>query len=242
MKQVVQFMLSMEDIRDLFGSYLKDPSVDKPTFNIKVDFRTSRDREAGGNLIVDWYVKTDEMTTIEKHDKKTEGSWSYGSPITVGFKWPDAENIPKPISDSAQANLKVEGSTAEYVYDSQWALLWLIRDRMAPAGSFSKVSNPNPYILKFNIQLTDQTNTTVYNAIRIQGETPKKGLAKVITLPIFPVFAPELPVSVAEIKNKAVLTEGTVEGADFSMFSTKKSNPDSNEPEPEDKKKKEEEN
>ncbi len=242
MKQVVQFMLSMEDIRDLFGSYLKDPSVDKPTFNIKVDFRTSRDREAGGNLIVDWYVKTDEMTTIEKHDKKTEGSWSYGSPITVGFKWPDAENIPKPISDSAQANLKVEGSTAEYVYDSQWALLWLIRDRMAPAGSFSKVSNPNPYILKFNIQLTDQTNTTVYNAIRIQGETPKKGLAKLITLPLFPVFAPELPVSVAEIKNKAVLTEGTVEGADFSMFSTKKSNPDSNEPEPEDKKKKEEEN
>ncbi|MEI6628163.1 MAG: type VI secretion protein IcmF/TssM N-terminal domain-containing protein, partial [Alphaproteobacteria bacterium] len=125
MKDVVAFLISMENVRKFLQSYLKDPSIEKPTFNIKVDFRVARDKENGGQNIVDWYVKTDEITTIDPHlDPKTKGSWTYGNPITIGFKWPDIESTPKPTSDSGQAALKVEGPTAEFVYDSQWALLW----------------------------------------------------------------------------------------------------------------------
>lgn len=236
MKEVVQFLLSMEEVRQFLTKYLKDPSEDKPTFNIKIDFRSVRDKETGGNIIVDWYIKTDELTTIDKHDKKTEGSWSFGAPITVGFKWPETGTTPKPTADSGQASLKVDDSTAEFVYDSQWALLWLIRDHRAPSGSFSPVATPNPYVLKFNIPMTDQTFTTVYNSISLVESAGKKGPPKIITMPIFPTSAPELPEKIKEEKDKAVLTHGVIEAIDFNTYVTdtaeKKEDPKKEEPKP----------
>ena len=230
MKEVVQFLLSMEDVRQFLNAYLKDQSADKPAFNIKVDFRSVRDKESGGNIIVEWYIKTDELTTIDKHDKKTEGTWTFGGPVTVGFKWAETGTTPQPASDSGQASLKVDGSTAEFVYDSQWALLWLIRDHRAPAGSFSKVAAPNPYVLKFNIPMSDQTFTTVHNSISLVESSGKKGPPKIMTMPIFPISAPDLPEKIKEIKDKAVLTEETIEAIDFSTFTSVKEDTKKEEP------------
>lgn len=240
MKDPVMFLLAMEDIREFFGDYIKDPNVNSPSFNIKVDFRTSRDKENGGNLIVDWYIKTDETTIIDKQDKKTEGSWSYGNPITVGFKWPESKDVPHPVSDSRQPSLKVEDATAEYVYDSHWALLWLIRDHMAPTGSFSKVANPNPYVLKFNLPLNDQSYTRVFNSISLTSASKAKGPPKVMMMPNFPTSAPELPQTIKEIKAKPVFTEKTLEAADFDIFAGKKPEDDAKSAPAKEKPKKEE--
>ncbi len=221
MKEAVQFLLSMEDVRQFLNAYLKDPSAEKPNFNIKVNFRVAQDKENGGINILDWYIKTDEITTIDKQDKKLEGkgSWTFGAPVTIGFKWVETGNSPKPQSDSGQSSLKVESATAEFVYDSQWALLWLIRDHLAPKGSFSKVSEPNPYVLKFNVPMSDQTFTTVYNSISIIVSSSKpKGPPKIITLPTFPTSAPDLPEKIKEIKDKPVLTDGTIESTAFGFF------------------------
>jgi type VI secretion system protein ImpL len=234
MKEVVQFLLSMEDVRQFLNVYLKDPSADKPNFNIKVNFRVAQDKENGGINILDWYIKTDEITTIDKQDKKLEGKgdWIFGAPVTIGFKWVETGASPKPQSDSGQSSLKVEGATAEFVYDNQWALLWLIRDHLAPKGSFSKISEPNPYVLKFSIPMSDQTFTTVYNSISlIDSSSKSKGPPKIITLPIFPTFAPDLPEKIKEIKDKPVFTDGTIESTDFGFFlsetkkDTKEENP-----------------
>lgn len=222
MKDAVEFLLSMEEVREFLNKYLKDPNSDKPIFNIKVDFRTAREKENGGNIIVDWYLKTDEITEIDKHDKKTEGSWIFGNPITIGFKWPETGTTPKPTSDPSQPTLKVENATAEFVYDSQWSLLWLIRSHLAPSGSFSKISDPNPYVLKFSIPLTDQTFTTVYNTIRIISPSGKKGEDKVMTLPNFPIIAPDLPRKIDEIKDRSILSEGEIQPITFDDLSKKR--------------------
>jgi len=221
MKEIVQFLIAMEDVKQFLDAYLKDPNIDKPTFKIKVDFRIAREKEKGGNIIVDWYLKTDEITTIDKHDKKTEGSWTFGNPITVGFKWPETGTSPKPTSDTNQPSLKVEGETAEFVYDSQWALLWLLRNHLAPNGSFSKITDPNPYVLKFSLPLTDQTFTTVFNSVSLLDSSGKKGTPKIITLPKFPTLAPKLPQEIEEIKEQPILTEGKVEAISFEDLSEK---------------------
>lgn len=219
MKDAVSFLVDMENVRHFLEAYLKDPSSDKPKFNLKVDFRTARDKEIGGNIIVDWYIKTDEITTIEKHDSKTDGSWTYGEPITIGFKWPDSGTTPKPTSDSGQATLKVDGASAEFVYDSQWALLWMLRDRQAPQGSYSKIATPNPYLVKFSIPMSDQTYSTVFNSISLISPSSKpKGSPKIIILPTFPAIAPNLPEKVKELKDKPVLTEGSVPVIEFSSY------------------------
>ena len=117
----------------------------------------------------------------------------------------------------------------------------MLRDRQAPQGSYSKITTPNPYILKFSLPMSDQTYTTVFNTISlIEPSSKPKGPLKIITLPEFPTIAPDLPEKVKEIKDKPVLTEGTVEAIDFSSF-TSNSEKLTDEPDKdqEDKKKKE---
>lgn len=217
MKEPVEFLKNLESVKELFEQFLNDKAATIPTFKLKIDFRTVRENEKGGNLIVDWYVKTDEMTTINKHDKKSDGSWTYGQPFTVGFKWPDGENsnIQQPENDSEQTYLKVDKSTAEFVYQNQWGLLWLLRTQAAPKGSFSKQNNPTPYVLKFSIPLNDQSYAVVYNSISITKPGKDKSPPKIINIPDFPNEAPELPERVIELKDKAVITDGTIKAITF---------------------------
>jgi type VI secretion system protein ImpL len=216
-KENAEFLKSLEEVKEFFETFLNDKSAETPSFNLKIDFRKARDKEKGGNLIVDWYVKTDEMTTINKHDKKNDGSWTYGQPFTVGFKWPEGgdSNIVQPENDNEQSALKIDKETAEFVYQNQWSLLWLLRTQAAPAGSYSKKDNPTPYILKFSIPLSDQTYAVVYNSISITKPGKDKSPPKVVKTPVFPTSAPELPDRVIELKDKSVLTEGSIKEITF---------------------------
>ena len=80
--------------------------------------------------------------------------------------------------------------------------------------------------------MSDQTFTTVYNSISLIDSSSKpKGPPKIITLPIFPTSAPDLPEKIKEIKDKPVLTDGTIESTAFGFFlsetkkDTKEENP-----------------
>lgn len=217
-KESAEFLKNLEAVKEFFETFLKDKSAEAPIFNLKIDFRKAREQEKGGNLIVDWYVKTDEMTTINKHDKKSDGSWTYGQPFTVGFKWPeggDNSNIVQPENDNEQSALKIDKETAEFVYQNQWALLWLLRSQAAPKGAYSKKDNPTPYMLKFSIPLSDQTYAVVYNSISITKPGKDKAPPKIINIPVFPSEAPELPDRVIELKDKPVITEGTIKEISF---------------------------
>lgn len=92
--------------------------------------------------------------------------------------------------------------------------------------------------------MSDQTFTTVYNSISIIDSSSKpKGPPKIITMPVFPSSAPDLPEKIKEIKDKPVLTDGIIETTNFSAFeSSKKEGPKEDGPKEEanDKEKEEE--
>ena len=78
-------------------------------------------------------------------------------------------------------------------------------------------------MLKFSIPLNDQIYAVVYNSISIIKPGKDKVPPKIITIPDFPNEAPELPERVIELKDKPVITEGTIKAIAFEDLITSES-------------------
>ncbi len=222
MADVVKFVQQMEDIKTFFKPFFDDNSLSKPQLKGKIDFRTLRHKEKGANMVVDWYLKTDNSTKVDRADGDHTFTWNYGEPVVFGFSWPEADNplIPKPLNENTQPNLFAEENTAEYVFDSKWSLLWLVFQQKAPVGSFSKLSEPNPYVLKFVVPLNSQSYAILFNNIHFtQPQTGKDD--KEVNMPTFPTAAPNLPESILKYENEVVFANGIRKPKTFISFGHK---------------------
>ena len=209
----MQFLILMDGVKEFLQTYLKGHGDhDLPTFEFNMDFRANRDREKGGDLIVDWTFKPDEDTVVNKNDKARQGRWVYGNPVEVSFRWPSGDTIPeKPFADSQQPSLTVNERTASFRYTGRWSLLWLLKMHGTPKGEYFIAKDPNPYMLKFSIPLGEGSKSTVYNVITLLAPaTNPKAPGKAIQIPDFPANAPDLPDVVNKYVDQAVLTEGLV--------------------------------
>ena len=212
----VDFLKQMQVLKDFFEVYLKGQGEgDLPTFDFKIDFRANRNREAGGDMIVDWTIKPDEDTMIHKNEKIRQGRWIYGNPVSLSFRWPQGDSIPlKPVKDQTQSLLSIDEKTATFTYTGRWALFWLLRLHMANKTEYSPLQDPNPHVLKFMIPTSPADKAVVYNVLTLMlpSATPKK-LGKLVRMPVFPVLAPDLSDEVLGYADKAVLTEGVIKAA-----------------------------
>jgi type VI secretion system protein ImpL len=209
----VQFLELMDTIKAFFQAYLLGQGEnDMPTFEFAMDFRANRDREKGGDLIVDWTFKPDEDSIVNKNDKARQGRWVYGNPVEISFRWPDGETIPeKPYADSKQPALTVSERTATFRYTGRWSLLWLLKMHGTPKGEYFIARDPNPYMLKFSIPLGGGARSTVYNLITLLAPSANpKAPGKVLQVPNFPTIAPELPKSIDKYMDQSVLVEGLI--------------------------------
>lgn len=206
------FLEAMEKVKIFFDPYLtsKNPA-DLPAFDFTVNFRTNQAREVKGNLIIDWIAMPDDQIKITNHDKSRNGKWIFGDSFVLTLRWPTASQV-QPYMDPAQAPvMTVDNGTATFAYPGRWSLLWMLRKQLAPSADYSPITDPFPYVLKFNIPNGPVDKTTVYSTVTLL--TPPKGTksGKPMRLPDFPERAPELTENVLSKADEAVLVNGTVE-------------------------------
>lgn len=206
------FLESMEKVRLFFEPYLvsKNPA-DLPAFDFTVNFRTNQAREVKGNLIIDWWAMPDDQSRITNHDKSRNGKWIFGDEFVLGLRWPKVSQT-QPYMDPAQAPvMSVDEGVANFSYAGRWSLLWMLRKQRAPSADYSLVTDPFPYVLKFNIPNGPTDQTVVYNTITLLS--PSKGAkpGKPMRLPDFPEQAPALSESILSKADESVLVNGSVE-------------------------------
>ncbi|WP_010298146.1 type VI secretion protein IcmF/TssM N-terminal domain-containing protein [Candidatus Odyssella thessalonicensis] len=202
------FLTAMEKLKVFFESFLKSPvPAEVPTFDIEVAFRVNREREMRSNLIIDWTLTPNDTHVITNHDKSKVGQWSFGNEIQVSFRWPPMARM-QPYKDPNQANMEVEEGTVTYRYPGRWSLFWMIRQQQALQSEYSALAEPTPYILKYEIPNGPEDKTLAF--IRVTILSPRKGRqsGKPVRIPPFPTLAPDLPDSVLQKANQAVLTLG----------------------------------
>lgn len=206
------FLEAMEKVKIFFDPYLssKNPA-DLPAFDFTVNFRTNQAREVKGNLIIDWVAMPDDQTTITNHDKSRNGKWIFGDAFTLSLRWPTVSQIQPYIDPSQVPVMSVDNGTAAFAYPGRWSLLWMLRKQLAPSADYSPITDPFPYVLKFNVPNGPVDKTTVYTTVTLL--TPPKGTksGKPMRLPDFPERAPELTEAVLSKADEAVLVKGVVE-------------------------------
>ncbi len=215
--EATQFLQRLDILKAFFQNYLNgEGDNDLPTFDFSADFRVNREKEAGGDLIVDWVLKPDPDTSINKNDKTRNGRWVYGNPVEISFRWPDVSPS-FPVRDAKQPLLDVDGRKATFRYTGRWALFWMLRMHATNKGEILPLKSPNPYVLKFIIPTGAVETATVYNLIILMSPSSNpKAPGKIMKVPDFPAFAPNLPDEVsAQYADKPVITEGIVKSAEL---------------------------
>ena len=210
-KEAYLFLKEMDGLKDFFHTFLtsKLPG-DVPTFDFSMDFRVNKEREAGGNMIIEWSIAPSETTTISNTSKKKTGRWAYGNPVTVTFRWPDSAET-SPFLDKAQPFMAVDEQTVTYTYPGQWSILWMLRSQQATSDDFDNMKDTKPYTLRFEIPNGVDDKTLVYNRIVFHKPAKGKKPGSVLKVPSFPVEAPGLDQKVLDMADKPVIVQGLVE-------------------------------
>ncbi len=157
------FIENIQSIRPLLLSALDQTKMDPMAkVNLLADFRTDREREKGGNAIVDWSLRVaGSVSTMRNNGDILE--WRVGMPIDVMIKWANnAETVPMP--DPRYRKMNVLGSHAVFSYDGRWSLMRLLREHVLPETALDASGQPGAQILQFNIP-------TAFNPNCYRGKT-----------------------------------------------------------------------
>ena len=157
------FIENMQNLRPLLLSALDKTKMDPMAkVNLLADFRTDRNREIGGNSIVDWSLRVaDNVSTMRDNGEILE--WRVGMPVDVSIKWANnAETVPLP--DPRYRKMNVAGQYAVFTYDGRWSLLRMLREHLLPETALDISGEPGAQILGFDIP-------TAFNPNCYRGKT-----------------------------------------------------------------------
>lgn len=195
---------------------------DLPALDFEVKFRVNTEHERLANQIIGWHLTVGEQE-FQYRGAKNKGRWRFGDPISFSLRWakhgmyhPDADEAE--TVDSRTVTYKMNG-------DTRWSLLRFLRKYPGSPSYYDHLADPEPHTLKFDIKTVNlngkgerneksailpaisadkgsagesaaaaEESLTTRVFIRMILMTPDK-TKKVLTLPRFPVSAPDLNLS-----------------------------------------------
>lgn len=202
------FLSAMDKIRGFFSPYLLSAlSGEVPAFDFEVEFHINQEREVGANMIGEWTLRPDPVTEITNHDNKKTGKWSFGNAVELGLSWPQVSPL-QPYNDPKQPNLQVIKTQATFSYPGRWALLGMIHKQQALNTDYSPLTNPVPYVLKFEIPNGPEEKTIAFMRITLLEPSTGNQGNKPMRVPTFPALAPDIPEKVLAKATIPILVMG----------------------------------
>jgi type VI secretion system protein ImpL len=198
------FIKQMTDLRTFLGAFLsldEQKRISEPTVDFEVAFRQNREREVGGNQIIEWSLQVGDREITHADEQKT-GRWRYGDQVNLSLRWAkDADYVPTKVS--APAEIGSDRLTVDYNYESIWSLVDLIQRQSASPDDFDSFRDPEPHTLKLTVGTrrakqkirkgeTPKVEQTARVFVRISLFTPET--KEPLVLPNFPRSAPEIEV------------------------------------------------
>ena len=152
-RELELFLDQMDGVRKLFAVFLAEaadaPDVETlPTFDLQVEFRVNRQFEKGGDQILDWRFRINQLE-IEPGQLETPSRWVWGEPVEVRLGWArNSETLP--LLPPGDARARVDGKTVIFADDGAWALFGMLTRRAEPR-EFRGGRDPDPVTLSFTI-------------------------------------------------------------------------------------------
>lgn len=200
------FIRQMETIQPLLQAAIDGNfGMHIPKIDFSVEFRTDRNKEQGGEKVIDWGMEVNGIE-VDFWDKNRAGEWHLGDDVAVIFKWAANGNI-VPASDPLNPELTIEGDVARYTYSGRWSLVKLLKTHTI---NVSRLNQSTPIVLEFKIPTNPRGYVDPAGAQPATDglaklflhfnmkvpmpagteEEPTKIVQKEIPVPIFPTHAP----------------------------------------------------
>jgi len=202
--KITLFLNQIDSLRPLFTSLFSSQPDPVPVVDFAPAFRVNRNREIGGNEIIDWALQVGD-TTFRDSDKQKTGRWTFGDPVKLVLRWAkDSPNQPVPFSSKTYT--VVGNGTVAFEYNDPWSLLTMMVQHGAPASDFERLVDPDPQTLVFVIDQQKQSiaprsrqRTAVVKSddgeiqtarVFIRAKVYPPGKNEALRLPPFPTEAP----------------------------------------------------
>jgi hypothetical protein len=198
--EVFAFLKDAEAIRQLFAASMGEESLG---LDVKVSFRANRDREIKGDQIIDWRIQIG-SASMKLGDSANVLHWSYGTPITVFFRF--AKDSPDvPIETKTAEDAVIEGRSVRYELRNAWSLFSLVEShKIVPTESRGVPIRSG--LLHFNIATLPASSGKKSQNISAPPEEAKLFIRIVSALqsgkeiregplPAFPEIAPTLDIT-----------------------------------------------
>jgi type VI secretion system protein ImpL len=191
------FVAQLSAVRAFLAPFLV-PSGDPSggVVSIQAEFRVNREREFGGNQIIDWLIDSGQRQIRRTADGNTL-SWRPGDPFAIALRW--AKDGPvEPIA--RQGGFSVSDRTAIFSYSGPWALVRVLQTLKPKAADLPAGAESQPHLLRLAVptarsgapapdaELAEQTVVflrLILTSAGAAGEPPR-----IHQLPTFPVVAP----------------------------------------------------
>ena len=200
----LQFVDRLAAVRTFMAPLLTPAASAPAALEVEAEFRTNRQRDTGGNQIIEWSLETGDQKLVRGGSVKS-AKWRPGDPVTLKLRW--ARNAPVAPLSVIGGNGTISADRALTVgYDGQWGLIRLLQNHHAPAADLPGLIDRLPVTLKFGAEtgpvpvaggqppartpLGGRTNVFVrvsVVAVDADGKTRKAQ-----PLPAFPFAAPGL--------------------------------------------------
>ncbi|MDF1750241.1 MAG: type VI secretion protein IcmF/TssM N-terminal domain-containing protein [Alphaproteobacteria bacterium] len=192
--QALEFITRMDRVRALFDPWLSSANrEDSPVFNLDVNFRVNRDREVGGDQIIDWQFTSGSDTATLRGAKKTL-RWTLGEPISLTLRWADnSTRVPAAAVDRPQ--IQVQGRTVQITYANIWSLIDLVRRHRSGSDDFADFVDPRPHTLRIDLPTRPTDGGPIETAtvfLRVEISAMKDGQPAPLLITPFPFEAPQL--------------------------------------------------
>ena len=198
------FVDRLATVRDFLAPLMLPSTTAPAALEIEAEFRVNRQRESGGNQIIEWTLALDDQRLSRGGEAKA-AKWRPGDPVSLKLRW--AKNAPVTPVTAIGGNAVVDASRALVVsYDNQWGLIRLLQNHRAPATDLPGLIDRQPLTLKFsadtgNVPVAGATTpakpllngrTAVFVRVSVLAANPDGKTRKLLALPVFPFAAPRL--------------------------------------------------
>jgi type VI secretion system protein ImpL len=165
-KKILGFLHQLEEVKLFFSSLLAATlPLDKPIYEVVVDFRVNQAYEKGANQIIDWKLTIADKTLIYPYSNDGQGyqaRWQLWDPIQIALRWARNSSFRPYLPDEMVKQATVakwtmtlanEGDQVIFQYRSMWALLELLQRQRQQIGTadFVHGRDEKPYTIKFVI-------------------------------------------------------------------------------------------
>ncbi len=147
--EVHAFIARMQEVRIPLASFLASSEPDAvPVVDFEAAFRVNREREIGGNQIIEWRLEVAETTLGNRSPEPRQGRWTLGDEIRLTLRW--AEDSPRvPDPGPMRPGVAIADRTVTFSYSNPWSLWTLLAAHRSSSQDFAGFVDPKPCTLRF---------------------------------------------------------------------------------------------